>query len=346
MLDFIFGLILYRFLLKFLLLLCCKTWCGCAANCHRVLWCYCHCRCLRNILHICLHFLSSFVSNFRLCSKLPSHLRFCPRRGKVWVGFRLSLRPCCRFCLRLCRSLWLPFPRLCLAFGDRFLHGVRLSLSDLPPDLRCYFLPAVGYVRSCLACGWLCSCVACGWLCSFGSFDFPLLLGMLFSRSLYPCCFISSHHWIFGCGSVNDSSRVTLWLFRASWIPRLAPPTPLRGNVPLRGRWFAVDARAPWSCSLQQRVLLTMRTGFSRAVATLIMKVFTAASMVSNTTVWSAPRRDALVRPTPLAGHRSTCLNVCLSGNRPLRLRVLFLTLLSCSARGRHHVSEFCRDFV
>ena len=41
-------------------------------------------------------FLSSFVSNFRLCSKLPSHLRFC-QRGKVWMlislWHRLSPQP-------------------------------------------------------------------------------------------------------------------------------------------------------------------------------------------------------------------------------------------------------------
>ena len=31
----------------------------------------------------------------------------------------------------------------------------------------------------------------------------------------------------------------------------------------LRDRWFAVSARAPWCvCSLQQRVLVTMRVGF------------------------------------------------------------------------------------
>ena len=48
-------------------------------------------------------------------------------------------------------------------------------------------------------------------------------------------------------------------------MPRLEPPTPLRGSVPLRDRWFAVGARAPWSCCSQQRVLLTMKTGFSFA---------------------------------------------------------------------------------
>ena len=85
-------------------------------------------------------------------------------RFHLGIGFRLSLRPYCRFCFRFFRSLWLAFRRrLCLAFGDRFLHGVRLNLPDLPPDLRCSCL-ACGWLSSCLACGWLCSCLACGWL--------------------------------------------------------------------------------------------------------------------------------------------------------------------------------------
>ena len=51
----------------------------------------------------------------------------------------------------------------------------------------------------------------------------------------------------------------------------------------LRDRWLAVGARAPWSCSLQQRVLLTMGTdlsfwSFGRFVAAAVRRWF------SNTT--------------------------------------------------------------
>ena len=79
----------------------------------------------------------------------------------------------------------------------------------------------------------------------------------------------------------------------------------------LRDRWLAVGARAPWSCSLHQRVLLTMKTGSSSgssgrfvaaavrrwfptpprhhcvilwAVSTLITKAYFAASLA---TAWS-----------------------------------------------------------
>ena len=118
------------------------------------------------------------------------------------------------------------------------------------------------------------------------------------------------------------------------------PPTPLLSIAPLRDCWFAVGALAPpREGSLQQRGLLFVRIGFSwlkclsrcsRAVSTLITKVFIAASdseqqlcvgdptslclvceifchcsspVVSNTTVWSAPRRNPLVRLASLGGH-------------------------------------------
>ena len=117
------------------------------------------------------------------------------------------------------------------------------------------------------------------------------------------------------------------------------PPTPLLSIAPLRNFWFAVDALAPREGRLQQRCLLFVRIGFStlkclsrcsRAVSTLITKVFIAASdsgqllcvgdptslclvcgifchcgspVVSNTTVWSAPLRDPLLRPASLGGH-------------------------------------------
>ena len=120
---------------------------------------------------------------------------------------------------------------------------------------------------------------------------------------------------------VNDSV-VRFWLL----------PTPQLSIAPLRDGWFAVGALAPREGSLQQRGLLFVRIGFSwlkglsrcsRAVSTLITKVFIAASdsgivacfsvsVVSNTTVWSASWRGPMVRPASLAGHRSSRLK-CLS---------------------------------
>ena len=132
----------------------------------------------------------------------------------------------------------------------------------------------------------------------------------------------------------------------------LAPSTPLLCIKPLRDCCFAVDAVVTRVGSLQQyvlplshatspsRVRLKCLSFCSRAVSNLITKFFIAASdsgtvacfsvsMVSNTTVWSAPRRDPLVRSTPPAGHRSSCLNVCLSGHRHL-LRNVIRTAVSC----------------
>ena len=44
-------------------------------------------------------------------------------------------------------------------------------------------------------------------------------------------------------------------------MPRLHLRPPLLSVCALRDRWLAVGARAPRSCRLQQRVLLTVRTG-------------------------------------------------------------------------------------
>ena len=105
----------------------------------------------------------------------------------------------CRFCLRLCRRpsfrflasslpcFWRQIPSLCQT----------LSLFHLLQIFDAIF-----------ACCWLCSSLACCWLCSFGSFDFPLLVGMLFSRSSYPCCFLPL---------TTDSRAVVLSLFAVFW---------------------------------------------------------------------------------------------------------------------------------
>ena len=95
------------------------------------------------------------------------------------------------------------------------------------------------------------------------------------------------HHWLVGCGSVSDShrlllgcgsvcislttgflavalslilSRDALWSVTSSWMPRLHLQHHYSALCP---SWLAICARAPWSCSLQQRVLLTMRTDLS-----------------------------------------------------------------------------------
>ena len=141
----------------------------------------CHCRCRGNALHICLHHLSLLIC-FQLrtlfgTSQSPPVLS--TTRNGLGVDFAFRLWPSSLSCF------WRQIPSRCQT----------LNLSNLPPDLRC----------SCLACCWLCSCLACCWLCSSA-------LAMLFSRSTYPCCFLpSSHHWLFGCGSVSASSSVTLW---------------------------------------------------------------------------------------------------------------------------------------
>ena len=151
----------------------------------------------------------------------------------------------------------------------------------------------------------------------------------------------------------------------------------------LRDRWLAVGARARWSCSLQQRVLLTMRTDLSLwsfgrfvaaavrrwfptplrhhcvilwAVSTLTTKAYIPASchgvvrrfvrhrwrvidprvsLSSGFFLWSCHCHTLLPFPCAhdsLTCHRHLLRNVFRCGR--LRLRVLFLTLLSCIARG------------
>ena len=208
----------------------------------------------------------------------------------------------------------------------------------------------------CLACGWLCSCLACWlcssaccWLCSSRFFfvisplldDLALLCerivaSMYFSLSSYPCCFTSFF-----------LSPLTLWLWFCLGFSPLAPlqwlclgfsPETLCGRLHLPGclactsntttqhcasrdRWLAAGARAPRSCSSQQRVLLTVRTG-------LRGRCRCGPSVVSNTTPTPLcdslgcvhthyeglhrgllPRRGPSVRPAPLACHRSSSLS-------------------------------------
>ena len=121
----------------------------------------------------------------------------------------------------------------------------------------------------------------------------------------------------------------------------------------LRDRWLAVGARAPWSCSLQQRVLLTMRTGLRGRCRCFPL-------VVSNTTPTPLcaslgcvhphyeglhrgllPRRGPSVRPALLACHRSSCLSRLVSftglatftryfSSRVLMTFFLFLVIVTC----------------
>ena len=133
-------------------------------------------------MHICLHHLSLLmcpptsdsVRHFPNTSRSVRAERFgC--RFRFGIGFRLSLRLCCRFCLRLGRSLWFAFRRrLCLAFGDRFL-GVRLCFPSSsrsstffsPAVGYALVLPAVGYALVCLLLAMLLSCLLLTMPCRF-----------------------------------------------------------------------------------------------------------------------------------------------------------------------------------
>ena len=284
-LDFIFSLILYRFLLKFRLFLHCKLGAGVLPT--AIVFCSATATVLAldtPCTSASIIFLSSFVSNFRLCSKLPSHLRFCPQREKVWVSISLRHRlsswpssqlsvlpsalsqPSVRFSASSPPCFWRQIPSRCQT----------LNLSNLPPDLRCSSSLLLGLLLSCLHCCWLCSCLAC-----IGSALSVLLI--------FHCC------WL--CSSRGSCTRVASFLLLTtgslavvpSLIPlttgslavvpslvlqryfvvvydsvaRFWPPPPLLSIAPLRDRWFAVGALVPRKRSLQQCVLLTMRTGFS-----------------------------------------------------------------------------------
>ena len=122
----------------------------------------------------------------------------------------------------------------------------------------------------------------------------------------------------------------------------------------LRDRWLAVGARAPRSCSVQQRVLLTMRTG-------LRGRCRCGPSVVSNTTPTPLcesvgcvhphnevhrgllSRRGPSVRSAPLACHRFSCLSRLVSftglvivtryfSSRVLMTFSLFLVIVTCFA--------------
>ena len=164
-----------------------------------------------------------------------------------------------------------------------FLRDVFLLVLRLVSLAILWFaVPVVGCAL--LACRWLCSS-ACCWLCSFGSFHHspdlrcssravlvPLLIYfiLLATSSVAVGSVSDSHHWLFGCGSVCASSSESLCgslrLRGSFWLL----PTPQRSIAPLRGRWFAVNAPDPRENSLQQRVLLSVRSGLKSALFMLL----------------------------------------------------------------------------
>ena len=113
---------------------------------------------------------------------------------------------------------------------------------------------------------------------------------------------------------------LSLILSRTPVIRLLAPPTPLLDLAPLRDHWFAVDAQGPREGSLQQRVLLTVRSGlrgFAVPVARLRFPI-----PLCDTLGCVHPQHESfhrgllslrgpLVLLTPHAGHRSSCLSLC-----------------------------------
>ena len=99
---------------------------------------------------------------------------------------------------------------------------------------------------------------------------------------------------------------------------------PLLSIAPLRGHWFAVGVRDPQHRSLQQRGLLIVRSGLNA--------VWSGRFVASAFRRWSPtplcdtlgcvhplsdgfhrglrPRRDSLVRPGLLGGHRFLCFSL------------------------------------
>ena len=166
--------------------------------------------------------LSSFVSNFRLCSKLPS-LRFCPQRGKVWVSISL-------FALASVSVLLLATDSFTVSDFESVQSSSRSSI---------HFSPAVGYALFCLLLAMFLSCLLLATLLSC------LLLAMFSVILIFPCYWVSS--------SLGPRTRVAFFLLLTtgslavvpSLIPlttgslavvlNLLPPASLCGSLRLRG---------------------------------------------------------------------------------------------------------------
>ena len=242
------------------------------------------------------------------------------------------------------------------------------------------------------ACCWLCSS-ACCWLCSSGFLSsflpfstlsaalrayhrFDVLLAVLVPVLLLHLLFTTGSSAVVLSRILTTCSLAVVLLYFSLTTGFLAVALILtetlcgRLHLPgclactsntttqhcaLRDRWLAVGARAPRSCSVQQRVLLTMRTG-------LRGRCRCGPSVVSNTTPTPLcdsvgcvhphneglhrgllSRRGPSVRSAPLACHRFSCLSRLVSftglvivtryfSSRVLMTFSLFLVIVTCFA--------------
>ena len=152
-----------------------------------------------------------------------------------------------------------------------------------------------------------------------------LLLCFLFTTGSSASGSVSdSHHLLLCCGSICISlSPLASWLWLCLWSSQetLCGRLHLPGrhactsnttthDCALRDRWLAVGARAPRSCSLQQRVLQTVRTGLR---GSLPLRSVGGFQCHSHTTVWFSglcPPSWGRLASAPLACPRSSCLSL------------------------------------
>ena len=162
---------------------------------------------------------------------------------------------------------------------------------------------------------------------------------LLFGNLALLLSLTSFHHfwrWFSFCSLSSGvaSSSTTLWLFTAPEFSSSTSDATTR-FAPLRDHRFAVGARAPQHRSLQQRGLLFVRSGFTPSSLWDSLSLRFVEGLQHHCVI-PLPRRDPLVRPTPLSGHRSSCLSL-------YRLTSLTEIFASCAARcARCYVSLSC----
>ena len=228
-------------------------------------------------MYICLHHLSLLI-----CLQLPTLFETSqspPVLSSTWKGLGVDFASASAFVLAFVSAVGSAF-RFVAAFGslfgvvstlllatdsftvsdfESFQSSSRSSMLFFPAVGFALVLPAIGSALSVLLifhCCWLCSSrgsctrVASFLLLTTGSLAvvpslIPLTTGSL---AVVPSLVLQRYFVV-----VYDS------------VARFWPPPPLLSIAPLRDRWFAVGALVPRKRSLQQCVLLTMRTGFSFA---------------------------------------------------------------------------------
>ena len=189
------------------------------------------------------------------------------------------------------------------------------------------------------ACCWLCSCLAC--CCPrpsrgprtrvaffLGLTHCSLAVGSLIALTTGSLAVVLS--------LLPPASRCGSLRFRGSL---LSPPTPLRSIGPLRDCCFAVDALAPRIGSLQERVLLTMRIGFSFAryffltcSAAMSVSLFTGCAHPHKVRFSSRPRTLGTTIAHQMSSLASLCRLVYIHSHCG-QLRSFFLCCcVSCTA--------------